>query len=93
MVSKKDHWYSDPSVILKDVDDMNRLKIAIWMRHRFNFQDMGLRWDRRESVIRETMKILRELEIEYRMLPLDVNVRGVPAITSDRLPSNWTTCS
>ncbi|ONK72821.1 uncharacterized protein A4U43_C04F23580 [Asparagus officinalis] len=93
MESKKEHWYPGPSVVLRDVDDMNRLRISIWMRHRINFQDMGNRWDKRELVMKEMIKILRELDIEYRMLPLDVNVRDMPAVTSTRVPSNWTTCS
>ncbi|KAM1387812.1 hypothetical protein ACFX2I_016009 [Malus domestica] len=37
------------------------------------------------------LKVFRELDIEYRLLPLDVNVRGMPSLTSDKLPSNWTT--
>jgi hypothetical protein len=36
------------------------------------------------------IKILRDLEIEYRMLPLDVNVRNAPTIQSARMPSTWT---
>ncbi|XP_008776319.2 mechanosensitive ion channel protein 6-like [Phoenix dactylifera] len=91
MVNKKEHWYDDPSVVLRDVDDMNRLRISIWMRQRMNFQDMGLRWARRELVLQELIRILRELDIEYRMLPFDVNVRGMPAVTSTRLPSSWST--
>lgn len=77
--------------MLKDVDDMNRLKVAVWLRHRMNHQDMGLRWQRREMVLQEMIKVLRELDIEFRMLPLDVNVRDMPALTSTRLPSTWKT--
>ncbi|XP_010943497.4 mechanosensitive ion channel protein 6-like [Elaeis guineensis] len=93
MVNKNEHWYPDPSVVLRDVDDMNRLKISIWMRQRINFQDMGLRWARRELVLEELIRILRELDIEYRMLPLDVNVRDMPAVASTRVPSTWSTCN
>ncbi|KAH7663326.1 hypothetical protein IHE45_14G046000 [Dioscorea alata] len=89
--SKKEHWYPTPTVMLKDVDDMNRLKVAVWLRHRMNHQDMGLRWQRREMVLQEMIKVLRELDIEFRMLPLDVNVRDMPALTSTRLPSTWKT--
>ncbi|XP_026661066.2 mechanosensitive ion channel protein 6-like [Phoenix dactylifera] len=89
MENKKEHWYPGPSVVLRDVDDMNRLKISIWMRQRINFQNMGLRWERRELVLEETIRILRDLDIEYRMLPLDVNVRDMPAVTSIRVPSSW----
>ncbi|XP_064977028.1 mechanosensitive ion channel protein 6-like [Musa acuminata AAA Group] len=91
MENKKEHWYPNPSVVLRDVDDMNRLRISIWMRHRINFQDMGEKWARRELVMQEMIKVLRELDIEYRMLPIDVNLRNMPVVDSTRLPSTWTT--
>lgn len=91
MESKKEHWYPNPSVVLRDVDDMNRLRVSIWMRHRINHQDMGMRWGRRELVVQEMIRVLKELDIEYRMLPLDVNVRNMPPVTSARLPSTWLT--
>ncbi|KAG6510507.1 hypothetical protein ZIOFF_028531 [Zingiber officinale] len=89
--NKKEHWYPGGQVVLRDVDDVNRLKVSIWMRHRINFQDMGERFLRRELAVQEMIKVLRELDIEYRMLPLDVNVRNMPVINSTRLPSTWTT--
>ncbi|KAJ0967907.1 hypothetical protein J5N97_024824 [Dioscorea zingiberensis] len=91
--SKKEHWYPTPTVMLRDVDDMNRLRISIWLQHRINHQDMGLRWARREMVFQEMIKVLRELDIEFRLLPLDVNVRDMPPLASTRFPSTWTTCS
>lgn len=71
---------------------MNRLKISIWLRHRINYQNMGERWARRELVVQDMIKVLRELEIEYRMLPVDVNLRQMASLTSDRLPCTWSTC-
>lgn len=78
-------------MVLKDVDDMNRLKVSIWLRHRINFQNMGVRFERREAVVAEMIRVLRELDIEYRMLPLDVNLRNMPLVTSTRVPSTWST--
>ncbi|KAK1392954.1 Mechanosensitive ion channel protein [Heracleum sosnowskyi] len=88
-----DHWYPAPMIVLRDIEDMNRLKISLWLSHRINFQDMGERWVRRALVVEEMIKIFKELEIEYRMLPLDINVRNMPAMVSNRLPSNWTSCA
>ncbi|KAI7737113.1 hypothetical protein M8C21_007422, partial [Ambrosia artemisiifolia] len=76
--NKSDHWYPAPMIIVRDVEDMNRLKISIWLNHRMNFQDMGERWQRRALLVEEMIKIFRELDIEYRMLPLDINVRNMP---------------
>jgi len=76
-------------VVLRDVDDTNKLKVSIWLRHTLNFQDMGMRWVRRELVLQEMIRVLKDLEIEYRMLPLDVNVRTAHPIQSTRMPTTW----
>lgn len=91
--NKSDHWYPAPMIVLRDVEDLNRLKISIWLSHRMNFQDMGERWVRRALLVEEMIKVFRELDIEYRMLPLDVNVRNMPAMASNRVPSNWLSCA
>jgi hypothetical protein len=71
--SKKEHWYPGAMVVLRDVDETNKLKVSIWLRHTLNFQDMGMRFVRRELVLQEMIRVLKDLDIEYRMLPLDVN--------------------
>ncbi|XAR64233.1 hypothetical protein NMG60_11024499 [Bertholletia excelsa] len=91
--NKSDFWYPDPMIVLRDMEDMNRLKISLWLSHRMNFQDMGERWSRRAVLVEEMIKTFKELDIEYRMLPVDVNVRTLPAVSSNWLPSNWTACS
>ncbi|XP_047322789.1 mechanosensitive ion channel protein 6-like [Impatiens glandulifera] len=91
--NKGEHWKPTPRIVLRDVEDMNRLKISVWLTHRINFQDMRERWFRRALLVEEMIKVFRELDIEYRMLPMDVNVRNLPPLASNRLPSNWTTVS
>lgn len=91
--NKSDHWYPAPMVVLRDVEDMNRLKISVWLSHRMNHQDMGEKWARRALLVEEMIKIFRDLDIEYRMLPQDVNIRTMPSVGSNRLPSTWTTFS
>ncbi|KAI4979432.1 hypothetical protein ZWY2020_016185 [Hordeum vulgare] len=90
--NKKEHWYPGAMVILRDVDETNKLKISIWLCHTLNFQDMGMRYVRRELVLQEMIKVLKDLDIEYRMLPLDVNVRNAPPILSTRMPTTWNYC-
>ncbi|CAM0958890.1 unnamed protein product [Alopecurus aequalis] len=84
--NKKEHWYPGAMVVLRDVDDTNKLKVSIWLRHTLNFQDMGMRFVRRELVLQEMIKVLKDLDIEYRMLPLDVNASPVQ---STRMPTTW----
>ncbi|KAF3340279.1 mechanosensitive ion channel protein 6-like protein [Carex littledalei] len=89
MENKKEHWYPGPMVVLRDVEDSNKLTVSIWMRQRINYQDMGMRFERRELVVQEMIRVLREFDIEYRMIPVDVNVRNLPPVNSARLPSTW----
>nr|GEZ31640.1 mechanosensitive ion channel protein 6-like [Tanacetum cinerariifolium] len=91
--SKGEHWHPAPSIFVRDVEDLNRVKISLWLFHRMNFQDMLERWKRRGLLVEEMIKIFKDLEIEYRMLPVDLNVRKMPDLASNRLPSNWKACT
>lgn len=85
--SKKEHWCPAPLIVLKDVEELNRMRIAIWLTHRMNHQDMGERWTRRALLVEELVKIFQELDLQYRLLPLDINVRCLPPVNSTSLPS------
>ncbi|KAI9187540.1 hypothetical protein LWI28_029224 [Acer negundo] len=52
---KKDHWYPAPLFIFKDVEELHRLRIAIWLTHKMNHQDMGERWVRRAHLVEELL--------------------------------------
>ncbi|RID56398.1 hypothetical protein BRARA_G03598 [Brassica rapa] len=90
---KKDHWYPAPMIVFKDMESLNSVRIAVWPTHRMNHQDMGEKWARRSQLVEEIAKICRELDIEYRLYPLDINVKTLPTPTglpvSDRLPPHW----
>ncbi|KAI8549002.1 hypothetical protein RHMOL_Rhmol07G0317200 [Rhododendron molle] len=77
--TNSDHWHPAPVIVLREMEDMNRLKISVWLSHQMNHQDVDKRWMRRTLLVEEMIKIFRELDIEYRMLP---------AVTSI---SNWNT--
>lgn len=87
---KSDHWYPDPMIIFKELEELNRVRIAVWLTHRMNHQDMGERFTRRALLIEEMVKIFNDLDIEYRLYPININVCSVPPMASDRLPPKWT---
>ena len=78
-------------MIMRDVIDMNKLMMSVWLTHKMNYQDIKERWIRRDLLLEDMFKVFKELDIEYRLLPLDVNVRNLPPLVSDRLPSTWKT--
>ncbi|KAL7207020.1 hypothetical protein ACSBR2_019669 [Camellia fascicularis] len=90
--SKKDHWYPSLTVVPMNLEELNKLKILVWLRHRMNHQDMQRRWFRRALVVEEMIKIFKELDIEYLLLSLDVNIRNMPPISSTRCPNHHDRC-
>ncbi|KAF4359332.1 mechanosensitive ion channel protein 6 [Cannabis sativa] len=88
--SKVEHWYPAPMIIMKDLEELNRVRMAVWLCHKMNHQDMGERYSRRSLLIEEMVKTFRELDIQYRLLPIDINVCAMPTVTSTRLPNSWT---
>ncbi|KAF3971541.1 hypothetical protein CMV_004874 [Castanea mollissima] len=89
--SKNEHRQPGPMVIMRDVIYMNKLMMSVWLAHRLNYQDMKGRFLRREGLLEEMIKVFKELDNEYRLLPVDVNVQNLPPLVSNRLPTTWKT--
>ncbi|KAM3695723.1 hypothetical protein ACJW31_07G154800 [Castanea mollissima] len=85
--SKKEHWCAAPMIIFMGFEELHRLRLALWLTHKMNHQDMGEKFARRSLLIEEMFKIFRELDIQYRLLPVDINVHAMPPVISTRLPS------
>ncbi|ESQ30072.1 hypothetical protein EUTSA_v10012021mg, partial [Eutrema salsugineum] len=91
--NKKDHWHPSPMIVFRDMCGLNSVKIAMWPTHKMNHQNMGERYVRRGHLLEEIGRACRELDIEYRLYPLNINVKSIPPsatqITSDRIPPSW----
>lgn len=72
------------------MDDLHRIQISIWPTHKMNHQNMVERYDRRSLLVEEIVKIVKELDMEYRWYPININIRNMPALDSTRMPTNWT---
>ncbi|GAB4838583.1 Mechanosensitive ion channel protein 6 [Ancistrocladus abbreviatus] len=88
--SKKEHWYPTPMFVLKDIENLNMIRVAVWLQHRINYQDIAERWARRALLLEECIKIFREHDIDYRFLPWNVNIRSLPHDAHADPLSNWT---
>lgn len=75
----KAHWSPSPMFVFKDVEELNRLRLAVWLSHRMNHQDSGERWARRSVLVEQVVKVCQELDIQYRLLPIDINVHSLPS--------------
>lgn len=87
MENKSDYWYPQPAVVLMNIEQLNMLKLSVWLRHKMNHQNMGDRWKRRALLVEEIVKILNELDIDYRLYQ-NASV-ALPPITSTRIPPGW----
>ncbi|KAL2254914.1 mechanosensitive ion channel protein 6 [Sesamum indicum] len=87
--NRSDYWYPAPTIVLMNLENLQILKMSVWLRHRMNHQNMGERWKRRAVLVEEMVKIFKELDIEYRLYPLDINIREMPPLNSSRMPPSW----
>ena len=91
--NKKDLWYPSPRIAFREMCGLNSMKITIWATHKMNHHNMGERFVRRGQLLEEIGKSCRETDIEYRLYPLNINIKSLPPaavpIISDRMPMSW----
>lgn len=83
--SKPQHWYPSHSVLVKEIEDVNKMKMGLHVRHTMNHQNMGEKSSRRSDLVFELKKIFEELKIKYHLLPQEVHlsyVGSIPAPTA-----------
>ncbi|XP_022140879.1 mechanosensitive ion channel protein 6-like isoform X2 [Momordica charantia] len=64
--SKSEEWHPAPVVTMKDVEDLEKVKMSVCVTHKMNHQDMGERWNRRAALVEEIVKIFRQLDDEHQ---------------------------
>lgn len=74
--SKPQHWRSGHAVQVKEIENVNKMKMALYVTHTINFQHPD-RGNRRSDLVLEMKKIFEELGIQYHLLPQEVHIRYV----------------
>uniref|UniRef100_A0A2N9IP40 Mechanosensitive ion channel protein n=1 Tax=Fagus sylvatica TaxID=28930 RepID=A0A2N9IP40_FAGSY len=72
--SKPKHWSPKHSVIVKEIENLNKLKMALCVQHTMNHQNYGERNSRRSELVLELKRIFESLGIKYHFLPQEVHV-------------------
>ncbi|PRQ28022.1 putative mechanosensitive ion channel MscS, LSM domain-containing protein [Rosa chinensis] len=72
--SKPQHWRPGHSVVVIDIEDVNKLKMALNICHTMNFQEIGERNKRRTELVIELMRTLEDLNITYSLMPQEVHL-------------------
>ncbi|XVF48925.1 hypothetical protein PTKIN_Ptkin03bG0227500 [Pterospermum kingtungense] len=75
--SKPQHWRPGHSVQVKDIENMNKMKMALYLTHTINFQNYGDKGSRRSELVLELKRIFEALDIKYNLLPQEVDVTYV----------------
>ncbi|MBA0719402.1 hypothetical protein Golax_007089 [Gossypium laxum] len=70
-------WRPNHLVVVKEIENVNKLKMALFCNHTMNFQDFREKNRRRTELVLELKRIFEELGIRYNLLPQHVNLNQV----------------
>ncbi|GAB4854527.1 hypothetical protein Ancab_023107 [Ancistrocladus abbreviatus] len=65
-------WHPAHSVVVKEIENINNIRMVLFFNHTMNFQDMGEKNRRRSELVLEMKKIFEELDIKYYLLPQEI---------------------
>ncbi|KAK6944772.1 Mechanosensitive ion channel MscS [Dillenia turbinata] len=71
--SKPKHWRPNHSIIVKEIVDVNKIQMGLYVNHTINFQNYGDKSSRRSELVLELKRIFEELNIKYNLLPQEVH--------------------
>ncbi|KAK2994021.1 hypothetical protein RJ640_018778 [Escallonia rubra] len=74
LVENAHHWQPNHNVVVKEIENVNKIKMALFFNHTMNFQDFAEKMRRRSELVIEMKRIFHVLEIKYNLLPQDVNL-------------------
>ncbi|XWS26623.1 hypothetical protein CRYUN_Cryun26dG0046900 [Craigia yunnanensis] len=80
--SKPQHWRPGHSVQVKDIENVNKMKMGLYVTHTINFQNYGDKSNRRSELVLELKRIFEDLDIKYNLLPQEVKVTYVGSAAS-----------
>ncbi|KAF8096522.1 hypothetical protein N665_0307s0049 [Sinapis alba] len=76
LVQNPQNWYPEPMLLVKAIENVNKLNLNLVVTHTINFQMFGEKNLRRTALIIALKQILEEMEIDYTLLPQDVHLTG-----------------
>ncbi|KAG7994922.1 hypothetical protein I3843_01G083100 [Carya illinoinensis] len=72
--SKPKHWSPKHSLLVKEIENVNKMKISLCVQHTMNHQNYGEKSSRRSELVLELKRIFETLRIQYHLLPQEVHV-------------------
>ncbi|KAL6958619.1 hypothetical protein U1Q18_047648, partial [Sarracenia purpurea var. burkii] len=68
------HWHPNHSVVVKEIENVNKIKMVLFFNHTMNFQDYPEKNRRRSELVLEMKKTFEDLGIKYNLLPQEVHL-------------------
>lgn len=84
--SKPKHWQSKHFVVVEEIENVNKMKIALYVTHTINHQNIAEKNNRRSEFVFELKKIFESLGIKYHLLPQEVQLSQVCMPSAARFP-------
>ncbi|WOL08848.1 mechanosensitive ion channel protein 10-like isoform X1 [Canna indica] len=72
--SKPNHWHPNHSIVVKDIINVDKMNMALNVRHTMNFQNIVEKNNRRSDLVLELKKTFEELSIRYHLLTQEVQL-------------------
>ncbi|KAJ4708967.1 Mechanosensitive ion channel protein [Melia azedarach] len=66
------YWYPNHSVVVQEIENVNKIKIALYFTHTITFQEFGEKNKRRSELVIELKKMFEELTIKCNLLPQEI---------------------
>ncbi|KAJ9168012.1 hypothetical protein P3X46_019591 [Hevea brasiliensis] len=68
------------SLQFKEIEDMNKMKVALYFKHTINFHNVAKRFKRRSELVLAMKDIFEKLMIKYYLLPQRVHLIDGPSL-------------
>ncbi|XP_057786637.1 mechanosensitive ion channel protein 10-like [Salvia miltiorrhiza] len=75
--SKPNYWNPKHSIIVKEIENLDKLKMALCVQHTINHQNYGDRNIRITELFLELKKIFENLNMKYHLLPQEIHLTQV----------------
>ncbi|KAD6794862.1 hypothetical protein E3N88_05758 [Mikania micrantha] len=67
-------WHPNHNFVVREIENVNKIKMALFFNHTMNFQDYGEKNRRRSELVLELKKLFEELKIKCNLLPQEVHL-------------------
>ncbi|KAG6588065.1 Mechanosensitive ion channel protein 10, partial [Cucurbita argyrosperma subsp. sororia] len=75
--SKPQFWRPNHSILVKEIENVNKMKMGLHVNHTINFQNYGDKSSRRSELVLELKKAFEDLGIKYHLLAQEVQLNYV----------------